>query len=136
MTRTRTAAEITHHCTAVVIPLLLIVPVITPAPEPTKPIKVFSLAGQSNMQGQGVVEMDHPKYYNGGKGNLAWSMEHSASKDMMRHLRDGSGKWVERDDVTIRYEFKDKVRQGKLTIGYAGCAVLRRRSVGPLATTV
>ena len=24
---------------------------------------VFLLAGQSNMQGQGVVDMDHPKYY-------------------------------------------------------------------------
>ena len=28
---------------------------------------VFLLAGQSNMQGQGVVDMDHPDYYNGGK---------------------------------------------------------------------
>ena len=120
MTRTRPAAGNTHRCTAVVILLLLIVPAISLAAEPTKPIKVFLLAGQSNMQGQGVVEMDHPKYYNGGKGNLVWSMEHSASKDMMRHLRDASGKWVERDDVTIRYEFKDKVRQGKLTVGYTG----------------
>ena len=25
-----------------------------------KPVKVFILAGQSNMDGQGVVEMDHP----------------------------------------------------------------------------
>ena len=33
------------------------------------PVKVFILAGQSNMQGQGVVDMDHEKNYNGGKGN-------------------------------------------------------------------
>ena len=32
--------------------------------------QVFLLAGQSNMQGQGVVDMDHPKFYNGGKGTL------------------------------------------------------------------
>ena len=37
---------------------------------------VFVLAGQSNMQGQGVVSMDHEKHYNAGKGNLVWSMEH------------------------------------------------------------
>ena len=30
----------------------------------------FLLAGQSNMQGQGVVDLDHPKYYNGGQGIL------------------------------------------------------------------
>ena len=72
MTRTRPAAGNTHRCTAVVILLLLIVPAISLAAEPRKPIKVFLLAGQSNMQGQGVVEMDHPKYYNGGKGNLVW----------------------------------------------------------------
>ena len=28
-------------------------------------IKVFILAGQSNMEGKGVVSMDHPEYYNG-----------------------------------------------------------------------
>ena len=39
-----------------------------------KTFKVFLLAGQSNMQGQGVVDMDHPKYYNSGKGNLVNTM--------------------------------------------------------------
>ena len=34
-----------------------------------KPVKVFILAGQSNMEGHGVVDMDHEKNYNGGKGN-------------------------------------------------------------------
>lgn len=85
-----------------------------------KPVQVFILAGQSNMQGQGVVAMDHPEYYNGGKGNLVWSMEHSASKDKMRHLRDRHGRWVERDDVEIWFKQQGEVRQGKLTIGYTG----------------
>jgi len=42
-----------------------------------KPLKVFILAGQSNMEGQGVVSMDGEKDYNGGKGNLVWSMKNS-----------------------------------------------------------
>lgn len=85
-----------------------------------EPIKVFVLAGQSNMQGQGVVEMNHPEYYNGGKGNLVWSMEKSVSRDRMRHLRDKEGNWMVRDDVTISYKAKDEVRMGPLTIGYTG----------------
>ena len=91
-----------------------------PAARAVEPVKVFILAGQSNMQGQGVVSMDHPEHYNGGKGNLVWSMEHSASKEQMRHLRDADGRWVERDDVTVWYKQRDKVRQGKLTVGYTG----------------
>ena len=38
---------------------------------------VFLLAGQSNMEGQGVVDMDHPKNYNGGKGTLLRVMKNS-----------------------------------------------------------
>lgn len=85
-----------------------------------KPIKVFILAGQSNMEGQGVVSMDHEKYYNGGKGNLEWSMEHSKSAPIMKHLKDSEGEWVVRDDVTISFKTKDKVRKGSLTVGYTG----------------
>ena len=33
-------------------------------------VKIFLLAGQSNMEGQGVVDLDHPRYYNGGRGIL------------------------------------------------------------------
>jgi len=84
------------------------------------PIKVFILAGQSNMEGQGVVEMDHSEYYNGGKGNLVWSMENSASADKMRHLRDDNGNWVVRDDVEISFKARGTQRKGGLTIGYTG----------------
>ena len=85
-----------------------------------QPIKVFILAGQSNMQGQGVVDMDHPEHYNHGKGNLVWSMKHSKFKDQMKHLRDAKGNWADRDDVRISYKVKGKTRSGKLTIGYTG----------------
>lgn len=92
----------------------------TMAADQRKPIQVFILAGQSNMEGQGVVSMDHPQYYNGGKGNLLWSMEHSASKDKMWHLRDANGQWVVRDDVEISFKARGAVRKGPLTVGYTG----------------
>ena len=84
------------------------------------PTQVFILAGQSNMEGQGVVSMDHAKYYNGGKGNLVWSMANSRSKERMAHLRDGQGNWVQREDVTITFKARNKVRTGPLTVGYTG----------------
>ena len=82
------------------------------------PIKVFILAGQSNMEGKGVVSMDHPESYNGGKGNLVWSMKNSASAEKMKQLKDENGKWVVRDDVQISYKTGNKVRKGGLTVGY------------------
>lgn len=85
-----------------------------------KPTIAFILAGQSNMEGQGVVEMDHPIFYNGGKGNLVWSMKNSKSAKMMRHLRDKNGEWVVRDDVSISFKDKRETRTGKLSIGYTG----------------
>jgi hypothetical protein len=72
------------------------------------------------MEGQGVIEMDHTKYYNGGKGNLVWSMKNSKSAKMMRHLRDKNGEWVVRDDVSISFKDKRETRTGKLSIGYTG----------------
>ena len=94
----------------------------TPTEKPTDlaPIKVFILAGQSNMEGQGVVSMDHPKYYNGGKGNLEWSMQHSESAALMKHLKDKDGNWIVRKDVRISFKSRDKERKGNLTIGYTG----------------
>ncbi|MDA7892633.1 sialate O-acetylesterase [Akkermansiaceae bacterium] len=81
---------------------------------------VFVLAGQSNMQGQGVVSMDHEKHYNAGKGNLVWSMEHSQSKNKMKHLRDDQGNWIGPRNVRIRYKQKNQIRSGPLTVGYTG----------------
>jgi len=92
----------------------------TTATDRGKAVQVFILAGQSNMEGQGVVSMDHPEYYNGGKGNLVWSMEHSASKGKMQPLRDANGQWVVRKDVDISFKVRDTVRKGGLTVGYTG----------------
>lgn len=93
------------------------------------PIQVFILAGQSNMEGQGVVEMDHPKYYNGGKGNLVWSMKQSKSAMKMKHLKNANGKWVVRDDVRISFKDKREVRVDQLSIGFTGYG--NRSHIGP-----
>ena len=84
------------------------------------PIKVFILAGQSNMEGQGVVSMDGERDYNGGKGNLVWSMIHSKSAGKMKCLKDEKGEWVVRNDVEISFKVGDQVRKGGLTVGYTG----------------
>ena len=83
-------------------------------------IKVFILAGQSNMQGQGVVEMDHPKYYNGGKGNLVNSMKNPKNAHLYKHIRGKDGKWIVRDDVWVRYQIKSGLTAGPLSIGFTG----------------
>ena len=67
-------------------------------------LKVFILAGQSNMEGQGVVSMDDAHNYNGGKGNLVWSMKYSRSAEKMKHLKNEKGEWVVRDDVQISFK--------------------------------
>ena len=95
-----------------------------------KPIKVFILAGQSNMEGQGSV--DHDDGPNGGKGNLVWSMKHSKSADKMKKLKNEKEEWVVRDDVQISFKVGDKVLKGGLTVGYTGYAADgSRRHMGP-----
>ena len=85
------------------------------------PIKVFILAGQSNMQGQGVVAMDHPRDYNGGKGNLEYVMANSPLASMYTHLKDAQGQWTTRDDVWVRYQTeRQRLLAGALTIGFTG----------------
>ncbi|MCF7974599.1 MAG: glycoside hydrolase family 127 protein [Phycisphaerae bacterium] len=85
------------------------------------PVKVFVLAGQSNMQGQGVVAMDDPRDYNGGKGNLEYVMKHSPLAAMYRHLKDVDGKWAVRDDVWVRYKTENHgLMTGPLTLGFTG----------------
>ena len=74
--------------------------------DPPKPIKVFILAGQSNMEGKAKVSL------------LEYQIKQPATKDLFKHLQK-DGKWIERDDVWIK--FLD--RKGKLTVGFGspGC---------------
>lgn len=84
------------------------------------PIKVFILAGQSNMEGQGVVSMNGEKDYNSGKGNLVWSLENSSSAPIMKHLKDAKGEWGVRDDVKVWFKIRRGITKGGLTVGFTG----------------
>jgi hypothetical protein len=100
--------------------------------KPLPPVKVFVLAGQSNMEGQGVVDMDHPKYYNEGRGNLVNSMKNPKMAGRYAHLKDKAGNWGVRDDVMIRFRNKQGVMAGGLTIGYTGYGSdSSRHHIGP-----
>ena len=86
----------------------------------SKKLRVFLLAGQSNMQGQGVVDFDHPKYYNGGKGILKNVMKNRERAHLYKHIVDAKGDWIVRDDVFVRHQTKDELKTGGLTIGFTG----------------
>jgi len=72
-----------------------------------KPIQVFILAGQSNMEGKARMRVMEYQAFKG------------ENKERYKKFTDGSGKWKTRDDVWIK--FLD--RHGKLTVGYGspGC---------------
>lgn len=57
------------------------------------PVKVFILAGQSNMVGDGRIEPADTK------GTLAYMVRKSDRKDQFKHLIDKDGQWLQRDDV-------------------------------------
>ncbi|MCX5676968.1 MAG: sialate O-acetylesterase [Planctomycetota bacterium] len=85
------------------------------------PVKVFILAGQSNMEGQGAIQADPKK--NEGKGSLEYLVKTPATADRYKHLVDKDGKWIVRDDVWIWY----LGRKGGLTAGYGA----REDRIGP-----
>ncbi|MGC6464982.1 MAG: sialate O-acetylesterase [Akkermansiaceae bacterium] len=66
-----------------------------------KPVRVYILAGQSNMEGKVQNKL------------LEYQAEAPKTKELFAHLRK-DGKWIERDDVLIKY----LGRHGKLTIGF------------------
>jgi len=84
-------------------------------------LRVFILAGQSNMEGVGQVEGDH-------KGSLRHLVSDPKTAGRYAHLVDKDGKWVVRDDVWIWcLPQKGKGRKGKLTVGYGASS----RTIGP-----
>lgn len=74
---------------------------IAPAAQAEKPVKVFILAGQSNMEGKAQNSL------------LEFQATDPKTKDLFAHLRKGDA-WIVRDDVFIKY----LDRKGGLTIGY------------------
>jgi hypothetical protein len=93
-----------------------------PKGDPMKgPVKVFVLAGQSNMEGHGFIVAD-PKR-NEGKGSLEYVAKDKATADKFKHLLGKDGKWTTRDDVFIHY----LDRKGKLTAGFG----VKEDRIGP-----
>lgn len=84
-------------------------------------VKVFILAGQSNMEGQGFIAAD-PKR-NGGKGSLQFLAKDPATAAKFAPLLDAAGKWRVRDDVFISY----LDRKGPLTVGFGA----KETQIGP-----
>jgi len=81
-------------------------------------IKVFILAGQSNMAGQAVVDMEG-EYYNDGRGTLAWLARDAAKSALLAPFRAADGSWRTRDDVFVRYEVEGKgLKSGPLGFGF------------------
>lgn len=103
---------------AVLLPILaaLFLPATVHA-KPT-PVKVFILAGQSNMEGQAVVDLKGPDY-NNAKGTLETLLADPAKAPMLKHLRDADGKWSVRDDVLVRYQREgNPLLKGPLGVGF------------------
>ena len=86
-----------------------------------RPVKVFILAGQSNMEGHGVVKIDSRR--NEGKGSLEYLVKNPNTAERYAHLVDDKGRWVVRGDVWIWY----LGRTGGLTVGYGA----RNDRIGP-----
>ncbi|MDR3405664.1 MAG: sialate O-acetylesterase [Chthoniobacter sp.] len=102
----------------VLIAVCSLVPFASAAP---KPVQVFILAGQSNMEGQGFIAAD-PKR-NGGKGSLEYLVKDSATAAHFQQLVDAQGHWRTRDNVWITY----LDRTGPLTVGYG----VTKERIGP-----
>jgi hypothetical protein len=89
------------------------------AADPPKPVKVFILAGQSNMEGQAVADLEG-KDYNGGKGTLKALLNDPAKAPLVKHLVNDKGGWAVREDVWVRYQReKQPLLAGKLSVGFA-----------------
>lgn len=84
----------------------------TRAAEKPSTVAVYVLAGQSNMEGQGMIAAD-PKR-NGGKGSLEHLVKNPATAARFAALKKADGDWVVRDDVWIHY----LERKGRLSVGY------------------
>ena len=70
-------------------------------------LKVFILAGQSNMQGHGALR------------TIDWLGEDKEYGHLLKKLKNEDGSWKERKDVWIYYpRNKNEIKKGNLTVGY------------------
>jgi len=97
----------TIHC----LPLLAAVAMMLTA-HAEEPVKIYILAGQSNMQGKASVEGE-------ASTTLRYMVEHDPKKEFQSLIND-KGEWVERGDVWIHYDLYPwgDLRHGPLKPGY------------------
>src|ERR1043166_9099032 len=77
------------------------------APSSKGPVKVFILAGQSNMQGQGALK------------TIDWLGKHPTQGQLLKRLKNEDGSWSVREDVWVYYPRDSKtLKKGNLTAGY------------------
>ena len=94
-----------------ILPLLLALSISGRSPGEA-PVRVFILAGQSNMVGAGQVKADPERH--GGQGSLEWLVDSSPERKRYEHLRNEDGSWAAREDVQIWF----LGRQGALRPGF------------------
>lgn len=96
------------HC----LPLLAASLLIASTAQAEPPVKVYILAGQSNMQGKGGLDGDD--------GNSLRSLVNGETKKDYQFLVQDDGEWVERKDVWMHYDLTpfQGLRHGPLKPGY------------------
>lgn len=101
--------------------LLSLVPLALPLTAPLddpRPLQVFVLAGQSNMEGQAVVDLNG-EGYNGGRGTLVDLARDPAQAALVGLVRAPDGAWRRREDVWVRYTPEDEApKLGPLEFGF------------------
>jgi hypothetical protein len=99
--------------------LVLLAPSALYAADAAKPLKVFILAGPSNMEGQAVADLSG-KDYNDGKGTLEFLLRDPAKAPLVKHLKAADGKRTVRDDVWCRYKREEgPLLAGPLSLGFS-----------------
>ncbi|MBL8843068.1 MAG: CIA30 family protein [Planctomycetes bacterium] len=82
-------------------------------------VRLFLLAGQSNMEGHAVADLDDARDYNGGRGNLVALLADPQLEERYRRLRGADGRWAVRDDVWVSYKTEAEQKAGPLALGFA-----------------
>lgn len=89
-----------------------------------KPVKVFILAGQSNMVGHGEV-------YANTNTRAIGSLEYEVAEDksgLYKNVLDKKGRWKVRRDVWIRFDKGEgELKKGDLSVGYGAT----EKEIGP-----
>ena len=105
-------------CVLLIVAVLTLRSCVACAAEPTPPVKVFILAGQSNMEGQAVADLDG-KDYNDGKGTLKFLLKDEKQAPLFKHLVGANGEWTVRDDVWVHYQMeRGPLKAGSLGMGF------------------